>query len=118
MAASHLPIRVNRAPVLTLWAAVVAERLGHPPDIALSLANAVTGSATRAKARRLGIIEERVRAKDAKSAAPAREQDTAQLLGKNIRLTHDADGMLAEGEGSRRRPLQCGPTSPRPSEST
>jgi hypothetical protein len=25
-------ITVNRAPVLTLWAAVVAERLGHPPD--------------------------------------------------------------------------------------
>jgi hypothetical protein len=24
-------IKVNRAPVLTLWAAVVAERLGHPP---------------------------------------------------------------------------------------
>ena len=24
------PIRVNRAPVLTLWAAVVAERLGAP----------------------------------------------------------------------------------------
>jgi hypothetical protein len=28
------PIRVNRAPVLTLWAAVVAERLGHPPETA------------------------------------------------------------------------------------
>jgi hypothetical protein len=30
-------IKVDRAPVLTLWAAVVAERLGHPPDTALSL---------------------------------------------------------------------------------
>jgi hypothetical protein len=27
-----MPIEVNRAPVLTLWAAVVAERLGQPPD--------------------------------------------------------------------------------------
>jgi hypothetical protein len=26
---------VNRAPVLTLWAAVVAERLGQPADTAL-----------------------------------------------------------------------------------
>ena len=25
-------IKVNRAPVLTLWAAVVAERLGHLPS--------------------------------------------------------------------------------------
>jgi hypothetical protein len=29
-----MPIIVNRAPVLTLWAAVVAERLGHPADTA------------------------------------------------------------------------------------
>ena len=100
MTASHPPIRVNRAPVLTLWAAVVAERLGHPPDTALSLASAVAGTAARAKARRLGITEERDHAKDAKAATPARAQDTAQLLGKKIRLTHDADGVvLAEGEG-------------------
>ena len=38
------PIRVNRAPVLTLWAAVVAERVGHPPDTALTLGRAVAGS--------------------------------------------------------------------------
>jgi hypothetical protein len=30
------PIRINRAPVLTLWAAVVAERLGFDRDEALS----------------------------------------------------------------------------------
>ena len=30
------PIRINRAPVLTLWAAVVAERLGYPEETALS----------------------------------------------------------------------------------
>jgi hypothetical protein len=84
---SHSTIKVNRAPVLTLWAAVVAERLGHPPDTALSLASAVAGTAARAKARRLGIAEERDHAKDAHAAAPARPQDTAHLLGKKIRLT-------------------------------
>src|SRR3954471_23555151 len=100
MAGASAPLPVNRAPVLTLWAAVVAERLGHPPDTALSLASAVAGTAARAKARRLGITEERDHAKDAKAAAPARAQDTAQLLGKKIRLTHDANGVvLAEGEG-------------------
>jgi hypothetical protein len=78
----------------------MAERLGHPPDTALSLASAVAGTAARAKARRLGIAEERDHAKDAHGAAPARAQDTAQLLGRKIRLTHDADGVvLAEGEG-------------------
>jgi hypothetical protein len=33
-----VPIRVNRAPVLTLWASIVAERLGYPP---FTSANAV-----------------------------------------------------------------------------
>ncbi|MEN0076567.1 MAG: hypothetical protein AAGC69_19440 [Paracraurococcus sp.] len=94
------PIKVNRAPVLTLWAAVVAERLGHPPDTALSLASAVAGTAARAKARRLGIAEEKDHAKDAHAAAPAKPQDTTELLGRRIRLTHDKDGVvLAEGEG-------------------
>ena len=44
------PIRVNRAPILTLWAAVVAERMGHPPDTALTLGRFVAGSSARAKA--------------------------------------------------------------------
>ena len=38
-------IKVNRAPVLTLWAAVVAERLGHDRDAAITLGRAVAGSA-------------------------------------------------------------------------
>ena len=36
------PIRVNRAPVLTLWATVVAERLGYPTDTALTLGRDVS----------------------------------------------------------------------------
>ncbi len=51
-------IRVNRAPVLTLGATVVAERLGYPLDTPLTLGRAVCGSSARAKARRLGIADE------------------------------------------------------------
>ena len=47
-------IIVNRAPVLTLWAAVVAEHLGHPWDTALTLGRSVAGSAARVKARNIG----------------------------------------------------------------
>jgi hypothetical protein len=36
-----MPLHVNRAPVLTLWATVVAGHLGHPPDTALILGRAV-----------------------------------------------------------------------------
>lgn len=48
---------VNRAPVLTLWAAVVAERLGFNPDEGLSLGKAVAGLNAQAKGRALGIFE-------------------------------------------------------------
>jgi len=48
-------ILVNRAPVLTLWAAVVAERAGYGEDEALSLGKAVAGLNAQAKGRTLGI---------------------------------------------------------------
>jgi hypothetical protein len=48
-------IQVNRAPVLTLWAAVVAERLGFDEDEALTIGQAVAGLNAYAKGVRLGI---------------------------------------------------------------
>jgi hypothetical protein len=43
MSARAKTIEVNRAPVLTLWASVVAERLGFDHDEALTLGRAVAG---------------------------------------------------------------------------
>src|ERR1700751_965268 len=40
---AHQTISINRAPVLTLWAAVVAQRLGFGEDEALTLGKAVAG---------------------------------------------------------------------------
>ncbi|WP_419898948.1 hypothetical protein [Roseomonas sp. USHLN139] len=97
-----LRIRVNRAPVLTLWAAVVAGRLGHPRDMALSLASHVAGTAAQAKARRLGLSED-TRQKDGVTAVAPRE--TVRLLGKDVPLTHDADGqVLADAGGGKPAP--------------
>src|SRR3954462_1601746 len=52
-------IRINRAPVLTLWAAVVAERLGFDRATALTLGQAVAGLSAYAKGVSLGIVEPR-----------------------------------------------------------
>ncbi len=68
------PIRVNRAPVLTLWAAIVAEQLGHPWETALTLGRAVAGSSAQAKARRLGIAEEKSGGKEADLAQGAKRK--------------------------------------------
>jgi len=51
-------VTINRAPVLTLWATVVAERLGHDHEAALTLGKAVAGLNAQSKGRRLGIFEE------------------------------------------------------------
>jgi hypothetical protein len=102
---------VNRAPVLTLWAAVVTERLGHPPDTALSLASAVAGTAARAKARRLGIVEDRKREpgegkdKPAASAAPKR---TVRLLGWDVSVV-EGQGGVALAAGDDGKPASAAP---------
>ena len=93
-------ITVNRAPVLTLWAAVVAERLGHPPDTALTLGRAVAGSAARIKARSIGR-EERQADRDAETPRLHDEHVTkpVRLLGKDIRLLPNDDGELRAADG-------------------
>jgi hypothetical protein len=50
-------ILINRAPVLTLWATTVAERLGFDHDEALSLGKAVAGLNAQSKGQRLGIFK-------------------------------------------------------------
>lgn len=85
------PIRVNRAPVLALWAATVAERLGHPPETAMSLASAIAGIAARAKARRLGSADDTAAAREA-------EDSSVVLLGHEVPVTRDAEGQLCAAE--------------------
>jgi len=50
-------ILINRAPVLTLWAATVAERLGFDRDEALSLCKGAAGLNAQSKGQRLGIFK-------------------------------------------------------------
>ena len=97
------PLRVNRAPVLTLWAAVVAERLGHPEETALTLGAAVAGTAARAKARRLGIAEDRPeedgqRRRDGDAGGEGR---AVRLLGREIPVSRSGGGLLMAAHGDR-----------------
>ena len=54
-------ITINRAPVLTLWAAVVAERLGFDRDEALTLGRAVAGLNAYSKGVALELSETQIR---------------------------------------------------------
>ena len=96
-------IQINRAPVLTLWAAVVAERLGYDEEAALTLGKAVAGLNAQSKGRRLGIFEAPERGKAEKRAAEARRDEArlVPLLGRGVPVVETARGIRAvanEGE--------------------
>ena len=97
-------IRINRAPVLTLWAAVVAERLGLPWETALTCGQAVAGMTAYSKGVRLGIYappEERPH----EPAVPKPPGVTGNirevhLLGRRVRVgdTDAGPRAIAKGE--------------------
>jgi hypothetical protein len=77
MAKAGSKVTINRAPVLTLWAAVVAERLGFDHAEALTLGKAVAGLNAHAKGVRLGIYE----------PAPATVRKEREKLSRGTQLT-------------------------------
>ncbi len=88
-------ILINRAPVLTLWATTVAERLGFDQDEALSLGKAVAGLTAQSKGRRLGIFNPAP--KDIKKARAQKrgEEFLVELFGRQIPAINTADGVRA-----------------------
>jgi hypothetical protein len=98
-------IRINRAPVLTLWAAVVAERLGYDADAAITLGRVVAGRSARAKARAIGIeaehepedMREVARREEARHARAALR--AVRLLGRDIAVIEGPEGLRAADDG-------------------
>ena len=92
-------VRINRAPVMTLWAAVVAERLGYKRDEALTLGRAVAGLNANTKAKRLGLREPAAPGKDEKARKPTGRKDVVLLLGREVPVVQTADGLRAAKDG-------------------
>src|SRR5258706_5021017 len=53
----YMKVQINRAPVLTLWAAVVAQRAGHGWETALTLGKSMAGLNGQRKGGMLRIYE-------------------------------------------------------------
>jgi len=92
-------IEINRAPVLTLWAAVVAERLGYEREAALTLGRAVAGMNAKTKAELLGLIGEKKTPGAARRRAPEADADRIELLGRRVPVIETADGLRAAKSG-------------------
>jgi hypothetical protein len=88
-------VLINRAPVLTLWATIVAERLGFDRDEALSLGKAVAGLNAQSKGRRLGIFKPAPQ--EAKKAKTRKQGEGffVEICGRQIAAIKTADGVRA-----------------------
>ena len=89
-------VSINRAPVLTLWAAIVAERLGFTHDEALTLGRAVAGLNAYSKGKALGIFKPSPKEVHEKRAA---KMKTMQVL--QVDLLHRAVPVVQTPEGLR-----------------
>jgi hypothetical protein len=90
-------VEINRAPVLTLWAAVVAERLGFDRDEALTFGRAVTGLNAYAKGARLGLFAPSApkAVKEHRTKIVHGEKLHVDLLGRAVPATATPDGLRA-----------------------
>jgi hypothetical protein len=89
-------ILINRAPVLTLWASVVAERLGYDHEAALSLGKTLTGLNAQAKGRRLGIYKPSEKVEGVPRKKPRiGEEVWVEILGRAIPTKHTEKGIRA-----------------------
>jgi hypothetical protein len=94
-------VTINRAPVLTLWAAVVAERLGYDYEAALTLGKAVAGLNAQSKGRRLGLFEESKGPPEEKdpTARPPGDQFMVSLLHRRVPVVKADRGVRATLKG-------------------
>ncbi len=95
-------LQINRAPLLTLWAAIVAERLGYPADAALTLGKSVAGLNAQSKGQRLGLFEKPKAAAEPPSKKETRTTpgaDVVELMGRHIPVTGKGAALRATLKG-------------------
>jgi hypothetical protein len=94
-------LTINRSPVLTLWAAVVAERLGYHQDEAVTFGRAVAGLNAASKARTLGIARPAGKAaveRKPKAVKPG-ALEAVELCGRIVTAVKTANGLRAAKDG-------------------
>ncbi len=100
---SEKTIKINRAPVMTLWAAVVAERMGQEHEAALTLGKAVAGLNAQSKGRRLGIYSEHAedenQAERTTKKQEAAKTSATEVLGRPVPTQQTKDGLRALQDG-------------------
>ncbi|OGN89278.1 MAG: hypothetical protein A2Y88_10270 [Chloroflexi bacterium RBG_13_48_10] len=102
-------IKINRAPVLTLWGVIVAERLGNKPDEDLTLGKVVAGLNTQSKGQRLGIYSPAEKEVDEKASKKAKARKAGEALmvevvGRRVPVVQTEHGLRATVKGEEVNP--------------
>jgi hypothetical protein len=92
-------IAINRAPLLTLWAAVVAERLGHPRATALTLGKTIAGKVAFSKAQTIGRAKKRERPSSPQPKPAGEKTRLLAFMGRHCTVIETASGLMALSEG-------------------
>ncbi len=97
-------IKINRAPVLTLWAIIVSERLGYHHDEALTLGKVLAGLNAQSKGQRLGIYspaEKELETEKAKKPKEHKAGETlmVEVLGRMVPAVQTEQGLRATAKG-------------------
>jgi hypothetical protein len=93
-------VKINRAPVLTLWGVIVAERLGYTHEEALTLGKALAGLNAQSKGQRLGIYTKSEAELDEKISKKTEERKAGEVVmievvGRPIPAVHTENGLRA-----------------------
>jgi hypothetical protein len=94
-------LTINRAPVLTLWAAVVAERLGYDRDEAATLGRAVAGMNAATKARTIGLTRPARKGTAERKSGPVKPGALVpvELCGRIVTAVRTPEGLRAVKDG-------------------
>jgi hypothetical protein len=97
-------IKINRAPVLTLWGVIVAERLGYQHNEALTFGKAVAGLNAQSKGQRLGIYTPAEKELDEKRGEVAKQRKVGETLlvevvGRAVPTVKTEHGLRATTKG-------------------
>ena len=93
-------VYINRAPLLTLWAAVVAERLGFRRDEALTLGRAVAGLNAYSKGVSLGLFRPSPRSvKEHRKRLTRGRRLKVDVLRRAVSMVRTPDGLRALSSG-------------------
>jgi hypothetical protein len=86
---------INRAPVLTLWATIVAQHLGYGYEEALTLGKAVAGYTAQFKGRSLGIYTKKEKGEVEEGEAEERGMQIVKLMGRQIPISEEGGEIRA-----------------------